>query len=131
MNNYNFSHRSNLYLLLGGIVVVCIFVGLVYVLMPANQQVQYADKGELIRLSGDADVDTPSSEKKYQDKVVELKQLVPLETETFTLEFDYSRDTFVVSFRNENGSQTAFAEWKDQNGFELIPDDKFYFVQAE
>ena len=58
-----------------------------------------------------------------------LYSILPVIAEGFTIDFDFSRDTFrVVLLPPHTQSQINFYSWKVNQGFGNIPDDKFVFI---
>ncbi|MEO6508592.1 MAG: hypothetical protein ABIO02_01440 [Patescibacteria group bacterium] len=92
-----------------------------YVTQPPNPNVP----GEIMpTFTGARDVTFAQPTQQYIDKRGELRESVPLNGPTFSIDFNFREDKFTVTLKEpKNESQAAFNEWLKNNYPELPLED--------
>lgn len=77
--------------------------------------------------TGVLEEELPIEEKILSEQKQALKEKLPLATDFFTIEFDYSEDKFIVNLKPPKATnQQNFIKWRLQN-YPNIPLDRFIF----
>jgi len=66
------------------------------------------------------------------DQVAKLKQLSPVATPNFSIEYSYKTAGFVVkSAQSRNATEKNLQIWLNENGFGDIPDSRFEYQSSK
>lgn len=79
-----------------------------------------------VTFTGQKDDELPKEKAEEINKSFELRQKVPLETESFLLDYNYANGTFILSIKPPfDTNSEVFNSWMKDNGYEVIPVDQF------
>lgn len=111
-------------LIFSGFLLISIFFVYVLYLLNKNNKNLDLSKNENItpiikideKMTGGLDSELTEEEKNYSDQKMSLLEKLPLETERFSIDFNYAEDRFIVSYKDPKlESKNIFLLWLSKN----------------
>lgn len=82
--------------------------------------------------TGEKEPDISNEEIEAINQAFELRKMLPLETEAFSIDYDYEILKFIVVIEDPFGeNRVEFDSWIEQSGFGAIPAEKFIIRRDE
>ena len=104
-----------------------------YRLLPTEKAVNiYPSVTDVIPTHGTGALEEQDSQEEINriNQAIELRKIVPVRTDQFSLDYDYSSYLFVVILPDPFAeNQALFEKWRQENGYGDIPAEKFVYRQ--